>query len=148
MVPGLLQTEGYIRAVVKAARPVLPADDIERAVALRMSRQEILAHEHAPPTNHVREPRFWFIIDESVLHRIVGSPQTMSEQRNHLVSVAQQPNVTILVTKKFGSVVYLEDVQSARYGKGVDEVGRYVLIFDHLRAAALDEEASINLIKG
>lgn len=167
MVPGLLQTESYMRAVVKAARPVLSPDDIERAVALRMSRQEILAHEHAPPVNHVHVPRFWFIVDESVLHRSVGGTEAMQEQRGHLVSMAQQPNITIqvmpysqgatsafgraftvLVTRKFGSVVYLEDVQSARYGKGMDEVSRYMLIFDHLRAAALDEEASIELIKG
>lgn len=167
MVPGLLQTESYMRAVVKAARPVLSSGDVERAVALRMSRQEILAHDHTPPVNHVHEPRFWFIVDESVLYRSVGGAETMREQRDHLVSKAQQPNITIqimpysqgatsafgraftvLVTKKFGSVIYLEDVQSARYGKGVDEVSRYMLTFDHLRAAALDEEASAELIKG
>jgi hypothetical protein len=80
--------------------------------------------------------------------------------------MAQQPNITIqvmpytrgatcafgrgftiMLTKKFGSVVYLEDVLSARYGKGEDEVSCYALIFDHLRAAALDDEASIELFK-
>ncbi|HEY7433154.1 MAG TPA: helix-turn-helix transcriptional regulator [Streptosporangiaceae bacterium] len=167
MVPGLLQTERYMRAVVRAGRPALSPDDIERAVALRLSRQEILAQEQRPPTNQVYEPRFWFIIDQSVIHRIVGTPEVMAEQRDQLASMAQQPNITIqvmpytqgvtcaygraftvMVTRKFGTVVYLEDVRSARYAKGMDEVSRYVLMFDYLRAAALDEDASINLIKG
>jgi DNA-binding XRE family transcriptional regulator len=167
MVPGLLQTERYMRAVVRAGRPVLSPDDIERAVALRLSRQEILAQEQRPPTSQMYEPRFWFIIDQSVLHRIVSTPEVMAEQRDHLAVVAQQPNITIqvmpytqgvtcangraftiLVTRKFGTVVYLEDVLSARYAKGMDEVSRYVLMLDYLRAAALDEDASINLIKG
>jgi DNA-binding XRE family transcriptional regulator len=167
LIPGLLQTERYMRAVVKAGRPALSRDDIDRAIVLRITRQEILAHEHGPPIDHIYEPRFWAIIDESALRRMVGSPDVMKEQREHLVTMAQQPNVTIqvipfsrgatcafgraftvLVTKKFGSVVYLEDINSARYARGDDEVSRYVVVFDHLRASALDEEASIRLIKG
>ncbi len=160
-------TQVAARAVVRAGRPILSHDDIERAVVLRMTRQEILTHEAGPPIDQIHEPRFWAIIDGSALHRVVGSPEIMREQREHLASMAQQSNITIqvmpysqgatcafgraftiLVTKKFGSVVYLEDVSSARYARGDDEVSRYVLVFDHLRATALDEEASINLIKG
>lgn len=167
LIPGLLQTEDYTRALAKAIRPAISPDDIERAVALRITRQETLAYEGGPPTNYMREPQFWFIIDESALHRVVGSADIMCAQREHLADKAQQPNITmqvmsygrgattafgrsftIMVTRKFGTVVYLEDVQSARYGKGADEVSRYKLTFNHLRAAALDEEESIKLIKG
>lgn len=166
VVPGLLQTENYMRSVIPAGRPILPKDDIERAVALRLTRQEILEHEAGPAIAQIPSPQFWFVLDESILHRIVASQEAMKQQREHLIAMAMQPNVTMqvipysqgvtsaygrafmILVSNSGSVVYLEDIRSARYARDRDEVGRYVITFDHLRAAALDENASIELIRG
>jgi hypothetical protein len=167
-IPGLLQTEDYARAVVSSVRPSLSQDAIERAVALRMTRQQILEPDDGVPLDQDNAPRLWSIIDESALTRIVGSPEIMKAQREHLVTMAGRPNITIQIipnsegtTCAFGrafavliprnknsSVVYFEDVDTARYVRDRDEVGRYTLIFDHLRASALNDKQSIKLIKG
>jgi transcriptional regulator with XRE-family HTH domain len=167
-VPGLLQTEDYARAVIGAARPMLAKDAIERAVALRLTRQQILEPDEDLPIDQEQTPRLWAIIDESALTRVVGSAEIMREQRQHLISLAHLPNITIQVisnndgvTCGYGkaftiltpagngsSVVYLEDVRSARYLRDRDEVAQYVLIFDHLRSCALNDSKSLELIKG
>jgi len=166
-IPGLLQTEAYARAVIGAARPMLAPDAIERAVALRMTRQQILEPDDDLPIDQEQTPRLWVIMDEAALHRIVGSPDVMRKQREHLVELAHLPNVTIQVisnndgvTCAYGRaftiltsagngppVVYLEDVGSARYVRDRDEVAQYVLTFDHLRACALNDSKSLALIK-
>jgi transcriptional regulator with XRE-family HTH domain len=167
LVPGLLQTEDYARVVSTAGRPMLAADAIERAVALRMTRQQILRPPDDLPIDRIHTPRLWAIIDEAVLHRKVGSAEIMREQRQHLIEMAQAPNITIqiisgndgvtcayghaftiLTSSTNGSpVVYLEEVQSARYVRDRDEVAQYVLTFDHLRACALNDSKSLALIK-
>lgn len=166
-IPGLLQTEDYARAVMSATRPVLPQDTIERYVALRMTRQQILEVDDELPADQEQTPRLWVIMDESALHRTVGNPEIMQAQRQYLATMTQQRNITLQVipndkgpTSAFGraftilvshnnsSVVYLEDLGTARYIRDRDEVSRYALIFDHLRASALDDKQSLNLIKG
>lgn len=167
-VPGLLQTSDYARAIVSSVRPVLPDDAIERAVALRMTRQQILEPDEDAPLDQDNALRMWAIIDESALNRVVGSPEIMRAQREHLLIIAQRPNVTIQIipdaegaTCAFGrafavlvsrssnsSVVYFEDVGTARYISDRDEVSRYALIFDYLRSYALNDTQSIEVIKG
>jgi transcriptional regulator with XRE-family HTH domain len=167
-VPGLLQTEDYTRAVIGAARPMLAKDAIERAVALRMTRQQILEPDEDLPIDQEHTPRLWAIIDEPALNRIVGSAEIMQKQRQHLIEMANLPNITIQiisnndgVTCAYGRaftiltpvangspVVYLEDVRSARYLRDRDEVAQYVLTFDHLRACALNDSRSLEIIKG
>ena len=111
--------------------------------------------------------RLWAIIDESALNRVVGSPEIMRVQRQHLVATAHRPNITIqiipnsegatcafgrafavLVSRNNSSVAYFEDVGTARYIRDRDEVSRYNLIFDYLRSCALNDRQSIQLIKG
>lgn len=167
-VPGLLQTSDYARAIVSSVRPVLPDDAIERAVALRMTRQQILEPDEDTPLDQDNALRMWAIIDESALNRVVGSPEIMRAQREHLLIIAQRPNVTIQIipdaegaTCAFGrafavlvsrssnsSCVYFEDVGTARYISDRDEVSRYALIFDYLRSYALNDTQSIEVIKG
>ena len=167
-VPGLLQTSDYARAIVSSVRPVLPDDAIERAVALRMTRQQILEPDEDTPLDQDNALRMWAIIDESALNRVVGGPEIMRAQREHLLIMAQRPNVTIQIipdaegaTCAFGrafavlvsrssnsSVVYFEDVGTARYISDRDEVSRYALIFDYLRSYALNDTQSIEVIKG
>jgi DNA-binding XRE family transcriptional regulator len=158
LIPGLLQTEDYARVVVSATIPQLPDDDIERAVALRMTRQEVLEPDDGA--------RLWFIIDESALHRMVGSSEVMRAQHEKLLSVTRRPNVTIqiiptqegptcafgraftlLISQQNSSIVYYEDVGSARYVRDRHEVNRLMLVFNHLRASALDHSRSAKLIK-
>lgn len=94
-IPGLLQTEDYARAAISAARPAPPAEELEQMVALRMTRQQILELDGDLPLDQEPPLRLWAIIDESALHRVAGNPQVMQGQRDHLISLAQQPNVTI-----------------------------------------------------
>jgi transcriptional regulator with XRE-family HTH domain len=164
---GLLQTEDYARAIVSSVRPVLPDDAIERAVALRMTRQQILEPEDGVPLDQDNGPRLWAIIDESALNRVVGNQEIMRAQREHLVAIARRPNITIqivpntegatcafgrafavLVSRGSSSVVYFEDIGTARYVRDRDEVSRYTLVFDYLRSCALNDKQSIDLIKG
>jgi hypothetical protein len=84
-IPALLQTEDYIRAAGRAWRPMRSDEEIEKAVALRLTRQEIFDGDDAlPPVNYTMTPRFWFIIDESVLRRKVGNVGVMRAQLEHL----------------------------------------------------------------
>jgi transcriptional regulator with XRE-family HTH domain len=166
-IPGLLQTEDYARAIMSVGRPRISSDEMERAVALRMTRQEILDPRDDLPVDQEQTPRFWAIIDESALHRVVGSPEIMRMQREHLVEMAQRPYITIqiitnakgptsaygraftiLVSHDNSSVVYLEDPNSAHYVRDRDDVSRYALIFDHLRASALDDTQTLRVLKG
>jgi hypothetical protein len=159
LIPGLFQTEAYTRAVAHAPRPALSESDIERAVMLRMTRQEILGQDEPP--------RIWAIIEESVLRRLVGGPEVMTAQGARLLALSRKPNITvqiisdsqgatcafgraftILTAKPGSSVVYLEDIGSAHYLRDRDEVGKYVLAFDHLRVRALDDDTSADMIKG
>lgn len=166
-IPGLLQTEDYARAAIAAARPAPSAEELEQMVALRMTRQQILEVDGDLPIDQDPTLRLWAIIDESALHRVVGNSQVMQVQRDHLVSIAQQPNVTIqvmpfsqgvtcaygraftiLTSRSGSSVVHIEDARNARYLREYDQVMRYTTIFDYLRASALDDQKSIQLIKG
>lgn len=166
-IPGLLQTEDYARAVISAGRPRMSEEEIERAIAVRMTRQQILERSRDLPADQDNTPRLWVIIDEAALHRVVGSAEIMSMQRNHLVDMAQRPNITIQViplsegvTCAYGraftiltannnsSVVYLEDLITAHYVRNRDEVAQFALKFDHLRASALTDDKSLQLIKG
>lgn len=168
-IPGLLQTEDYACASVSADRPMLAKEVIERAVALRMARQEIikLDHELPPESTRGHTKHLWAIIDESALSRVVGSPQVMQTQRDYLADMAIQPHITIqimpydagvtcaygkaftiLTSNQNSTVVYLEDVKDAHYLRNRDQVAQYALVFDHLRTLALDDGRSLKLIKG
>jgi len=165
LIPGLLQTERYTRAVALADRPALSGDEIERAVALRRTRQEILEPRDLP-VDVEQTPRLWAIIDESALHRVVGDAEVMREQMAHLVGMSRRQAITIQViplsqgpTCAYGRgftilamgagfpVVYLEDVRYAHYVREPGDVAQYSLVFDHLRASALDDARSVGLIE-
>lgn len=159
LVPGLLQTEQYARGVIRAMRPDAAEADIERRVAARMARQQLL-QDTAPP-------EYWAVIDEAVVHRVVGGSAGMAEQLTRLVELAQSPHVTVQVVP-FGAgahpgmegpflilgfpeqvdpdVVYVDSTSSGLYLEMAADVRRYSLMFDHLRAAALKPDDSIELI--
>src|ERR1700733_5620170 len=158
MIPGLLQTEEYARAVISAGMVDKPRADVERSVALRMERQQ---------EARTIMPKVWAVLDEAGLRRQVGGPEVMRIQLEHLREVGSQRNVSLqvipfgggahpamgrpFVILSFGEeldpdVVYLEDLTSALWVENVDEVDRYNVFFNHLRATAHSFEASAALI--
>ncbi|HEY3951935.1 MAG TPA: helix-turn-helix transcriptional regulator [Streptosporangiaceae bacterium] len=160
LVPGLLQTEDYARSVISAGNLTSSPEAAERWIALRMARQPMLLSGHNPP-------QLWAVLDEAVLHRTVGGPGLMRLQLEHLVDVASRPNVAVQVIpysagahpgmgKPFvilsfperadPDVIYLEDLTSTLYLEDVDEVDRYNVLFNHLRATALSFEESAALM--
>jgi transcriptional regulator with XRE-family HTH domain len=159
LVPGLLQTEGYSRAVLRAIRPDAPAGEVDRRVAARLARQKMLA-EPDPP-------QYWVILDEAVLRRAVGGREVMRAQLEHLCAAAALPHVTIQVVP-FDSgahagmeapfliigfpepadpdVIYVENTSIGAYLEASSDISRYSLMFDHLRASALGPDQSVGLI--
>lgn len=87
--PGLLQTPDYARAVVRAAVPRWVPEVVDQRVEGRMIRQQLLFSEDPP--------RFDAVVDESVLHRIVGNPAIMKAQLKRLLEISDLPNVTLRV---------------------------------------------------
>jgi transcriptional regulator with XRE-family HTH domain len=158
LIPGLLQTEDYARAVIKAGMVNSPAEDVERRVALLMARQPAVVREDPP--------KIWAVLDEAALWRRVGGAGVMRLQLEHLLAQAALPNVAVQVIPFGGGahpamgrpfiilvfpervdtdVVYLEDLTSALYLEDIAEVDRYNVFFNHLRATALsfDDSAAV-----
>lgn len=89
VIPGLLQTEDYARALIAEISPDLNAENIDSQVRSRLDRQKRL--------NGERALKSWVIIDEPVLHRIVGSPEITRAQHRRLLDIAALPHVTLQV---------------------------------------------------
>jgi hypothetical protein len=160
LVPGLLQTEDYTRAVVQLRHVQACANDVERRVALRMARQEFLTQPGAPD--------LWVALDEAAVCRPVGSWAVRRAQLQHLMEMAQRPNVTLQVVPwhvggpaavagpftilRFSEpgvpdVVYLEHLASACYlEKERDTVG-YLALMDGLCVEAKSPDASIRFLR-
>jgi transcriptional regulator with XRE-family HTH domain len=89
IMPGLLQTPGYARAILQAAVPKWVPEVVEQRVEGRIARQQILVRENPP--------YFEAVVDESVLHRVVGSPAIMRAQLERLLELSELPNVRLRV---------------------------------------------------
>ncbi|WEO97183.1 helix-turn-helix transcriptional regulator [Streptomyces sp. FXJ1.172] len=157
-VPGLLQTRAYSTALQKANEVPLEPAEIERLVDIRMKRQEILTRP--------KPPRLWAILDESVIRRVVGSPQTMRDQLDRLLEANESPHVTLQVlpfcqgahaaalgsfviiggTEAALDVVYVDFHTGSLFLEKDEELDRYRLAFEYLRAQALNMEASSSMI--
>ncbi|CAL9560523.1 hypothetical protein SUDANB145_04610 [Streptomyces sp. enrichment culture] len=157
-VPGLLQTRAYSTALQRANEVPLQPEEIERLVDIRMKRQEILSRP--------RPLQLWAILDESVIRRVVGSPQTMKEQLDRLLEANESPNIRLQMLPfakgahgaALGSfvviggaqpaldVVYVDFHTGSLFLEKDEELERYRLAFEYLQAQALDMEASSELI--
>ncbi|MDI1465451.1 helix-turn-helix transcriptional regulator [Catellatospora sp. KI3] len=158
LVPGLLQTAEYARALIRTAVPD-DEEEVERRVRIRLTRQEILLRPDPP--------ELWVILDEAALHRRVGGSEVMSQQLKALVAAGDRPNVTIQVlpfehgeyeampgsfrVMRFADprdpdTVYLEGYAGAVYLDDARDVRRYSLVFDHLCAVALSPQSSRQLL--
>src|SRR5690606_15345148 len=89
VVPGLLQTEDYAKAMIRAARPDLRAEEIEQRVRVRSSRQPLLTQDDPIDV--------WVVLDETVVSRAVGGDEFMRAQLRWLLEAADLPNVTIQI---------------------------------------------------
>lgn len=160
VVPALLQTEQYARAVIRAILPDLLPEEIERRVQLRMERQSILKQDDPP--------RFWAVLDEAMLRRPVGSVPIMRAQLDKLTEAAAVPTVTLRVLPTavgehagldgpFTIVRYsepaepdfvvLDGVMRELYLETADELDRYSRVFDRLCTAALPPDESVDFIR-
>ena len=160
LVPGLLQTEDYTRAVLQATRMTTrDTDKARRFVEVRKARQELLYQEPAVT--------LWAVLDEAVLRRLIGGPAVMRAQLARLSEAAGLPNVTLQVLPdKAGehaalegsftilgfagtgeqSVVYIDATTGGVYVEKAEDVERYASVFDHVRAAALSPKDSVAFI--
>ena len=166
VVPGLLQTADYARAMCLAplpepGLPEMKGDVIEQRVGARLRRQKLLEQQ---------DHRFNFrtILDEAALQRVVGSPKIMYEQLNRLIEASDRENITIQVVPfavgahpaldstfnilEFGSalgdVVYVEGLQGYLYLERKEEVDRYQRVFSRLSELALTPAGSIGFLSG
>ena len=159
IMPGLLQTADYARAVVRAAVPRWVPEVVEQRVHGRMARQQLLRSEDAP--------RFEAVVDESVLHRVVGSPTVMQAQLEHLLELSDLPNVTLRVipyeagalpagNNKFiilrfaqatvSDVVFIEGLTGDLYLDDPRDVEIYNTTFRTLEDLAASPEATLDII--
>jgi len=166
LVPGLLQTEGYAQAVMRAIR----GDDsensgnFERHLKLRMRRQAVLTEQESP--------EYVVVLDEPVVRRVVGDRQVMREQLQRLTETAALPSVTLhLLPLSVGAhaamdgeftlysyqkdpdvvyddpdVVYVEDIEGGRYIEDSRVTRRYDQVFDRLLDMAWDPVKSARVL--
>jgi hypothetical protein len=105
LIPGLLQTADYGRALIRTESPTVRPTELERLVELLMARQELV-------TKAVNPLRLWAVLDEAVLHRLVGGPEVMCAQLHHLAKVSRLDNVDVQVLplKPRNSVVLVRTI--------------------------------------
>jgi transcriptional regulator with XRE-family HTH domain len=150
MVPGLLQTEDYARALIGGGPMELDATEVERRVEVRMTRQHALDRDE--------RPQLWVIVDEAAIRRTVGGPAVMRGQLEALATMSGHARTTIQVVPYSAGahpgqlgpfvilgfpepsepeVVTMETVGGNLYVDKPEEVRLYTTAFDHLRAVAL-----------
>ena len=160
-VPGLLQTEDYARAVITGGQVRPDPDTVERRVAARIARQELLTRPEPP--------EIWAILDEAVILRPVGGPAVMRAQLRRLTEVSTRPNATVTLqvlplavgahpgmngpfvilgfqNPKDPPMVHLETATDGLYLEEPPDIERYTLRFSHLVARALGPNESRAII--
>jgi DNA-binding XRE family transcriptional regulator len=157
-VPGLLQTDDYMRAVVHGAHLEESGEEVGRRVRLRMARQILLTRQDPP--------RLWAVVDEAALRRPVGGREVMRGQLERLLEATKLPNVTLQILsfdsgahpamvgsfsvlrfpdEELPDIVYLEHLTSALYLNKPDEVDQYLHVMESIciRAAAPDQTVEL-----
>lgn len=148
-VPGLLQTHDYAAALMRVGFPNASPEDVDRRVALRLRRQDLLVKPEAPAV--------WAILDETVLRRPVGGPQVMRAQIDRLAEATERPKVRIQIMRfaagphpgaygpfhyfRFGfselpDIVYTEGLAGAQYVDQPADVVTYLEVMDRMSVQA------------
>jgi hypothetical protein len=151
LVHGLLQTQDYARAVIRAGRPGDTAAEVDRRVEIRMTRQQILGQDDPP--------RVWVVLNEGAVRRVVGGPDVMRAQLRQLAAARDRTNVMVQVLPftagehpamasgpfdmlKFAQpgdrgAVTLETMTGSLSLESGADLSQYAHAFDFLQAAAL-----------
>jgi transcriptional regulator with XRE-family HTH domain len=159
VVPGLFQTEGYIRALAEADTPGISEDRIEREVELKISRQKRILDDDPP--------QMLTVLDEAALRRRIGSPAVMREQLEHLVELAKLQPIQVVPLEHGGypgirgpfvifefperlhsPVVYTECQAGNLYMEKSPDLHRCTVAFEHTLGAAYSRQKSVALLKG
>ncbi|WP_030152962.1 helix-turn-helix domain-containing protein [Streptomyces sp. NRRL S-244] len=160
VIPGLLQTPAYVRAVIAGTMPHVTPEQAAARLQVRLRRQDRLKAPRNPM-------RLWAVLDESALRRVVGSREVMRKQLDHLTHLSAQPHITLQVlphdvgahpgvSGQFSllefadatdaSVVYLERFTSDLYLEKRSDARLYSDIYAHLQAQALGPDSTRRLI--
>jgi hypothetical protein len=165
IVPGLLQDDDYVRALGAIPTPFDPPD-VERSVQARRERESILTATDTPP-------KICFVLAESCLNRVYGGRGVMRGQLNRIVEVAALPNVQLQVLPEASAdspnyawlsfqtlhvpgpgilaplnLVYVAQLDDARYVDRPDLVEKYETTWGYLQSAALGPKDSVEFVKG
>lgn len=134
LVPGLLQTEAYSRALF--ADTAVDPSRIDRIIAARRKRQQLLTRD--------TPPKIFVILDEAVLHRTVGGPAVMRDQLKHLVALVERPRISIQVMP-FDRGVYAGLAGAFNYLEFVQHSEPDVVFLDGVRGAVswIDDPAMV-----
>ncbi|MER7565205.1 helix-turn-helix transcriptional regulator [Streptomyces sp. NPDC097941] len=159
MIPALLQTPAYAHAVIRETIPQPTAEQAARRLKVRLRRQHRIY-------DLTRPLRLWVVLDESALRRVVGSPDVMREQLEHLNALGTEPHIRVQVlphtvgahpglsgqfsivtfAENPGGVVYLERFTSDLYLEKPSDVQHYSVMYEHLQALALSLDSSRGFI--
>ncbi|MFF1840793.1 helix-turn-helix domain-containing protein [Streptomyces sp. NPDC058217] len=158
LIPGLLQTEAYARAVFRGGLPTAAESLVDDRVTARLERAQLLSD----PTT----PLVWAVLDEAVLRRVVGGPAVMAEALNHLLTLAREHRIIMQVLpfsagghaamagslklmafSDAPSLAYLESLSSGQLLDDPAAVAEHELTYDLLVASALSPQASLALIE-
>lgn len=158
--PGLLQIPDYVRAIHESGIPKVGSDLLDERIEERRRRQEILGRGE-------QAPRLQAVIDEAVLHRVIGGPEVMGAQIDHVVEACESPNITVQVIPftvgahpaldstftllefedPVPGIVYVEGLVGWLYLDRPQDVQRYAQVFDRLCAISLSEQKSLDAMK-
>jgi hypothetical protein len=159
LVPGLLQTEAYTRAVIHGAQLDESPEEVERRVALRMARQTLLTQADAP--------RLWAVVDEGALRRPVGGPKVMRGQLDWLIQATELPNLTMQILpfsagahpamvgafsilrfadQELPDIVYLEHLTNAAYLDKGDDVDQYLHVMDQVSTRSQPPDRTVKIL--
>jgi transcriptional regulator with XRE-family HTH domain len=160
VIPGLLQSEDYAIAMIRAARLSDTPREIDRRVHVRLARQSLLIQDD--PID------LWVVLDEAVLSRPVGGDEVMRDQLVRLIEAQKLPNVTIQILPfaagahagmdgtfaildfpeaEDPDVVYAENATGGLFLEKSDELKKYHSIFDTISSTALTPEESTKMIE-
>lgn len=159
LLPGLLQTGPYARAVVEATHPLEHPEEVEAKVSARLARARLFEDDH-------RTPEFWNVLHEALLRQPILPAEQMAEQLDRIAELARRRRIvpqilpwkagahplmmgmlTIMTFPDAPPLVYTESLYS---GDTIDDpalVKKYRRAYDRLRAAALPPKASLAMIE-
>lgn len=158
LVPGILQTEAYARAVISSGRPWLPDSAVDKLVSSRIARHEVLAGTDRPIA--------WFVVDDLVLQRQIGSPETARQQLEYMCTLAQQairlqvlPGMTkatpglsgpfrlMSFSEERPMVAYAENAMGGELSDDPKQIETLGMVFGAIQGEALSPQESVRMIQ-